>query len=58
MLLVDDNEDAAEMLAALLQMEGHSVQVVYSGRAALECVETFIPQVALLDIGLPGMNGY
>ncbi|HEY6923640.1 MAG TPA: response regulator [Steroidobacteraceae bacterium] len=57
-LVVDDNEDAAEMLAALLRMEGHSVRAVYSGREALERVETFVPDAALLDIGLPEMNGY
>ena len=57
-LVVDDNEDAAEMLAALLRMEGHSVRAVYSGREALESVETFTPHVVLLDIGLPEMNGY
>jgi len=57
-LVVDDNEDAAEMLAALLRMEGHSVRAVYSGREALERVEAFAPHVALLDIGLPEMNGY
>ena len=57
-LVVDDNEDAAEMLAALLRAEGHEVHAVYCGLDALRCVETFVPDVALLDIELPEMNGY
>jgi PAS domain S-box-containing protein len=57
-LVVDDNEDAAETLAALLRIEGHEVQAVYNGRKALERVDNFVPHVVLLDIGLPEMNGY
>jgi CheY-like chemotaxis protein len=58
-LIADDNEDFAEMTARLLRRKGgHEVQVVYDGPAALEAAQTFQPEVALLDIGLPGMDGY
>ncbi len=57
-LIVDDNEDAADSLAMLLSHDGHETRVAYSGRHALACVETFSPDVALLDIGLPEMDGY
>src|SRR5690606_39152002 len=57
-LLVDDNQDAADMLAALLRAAGHEVVVAYDGPSALGTVPAFTPDVALLDIGLPVMNGY
>ena len=57
-LLVDDNEDAAMLLSELLRMHGHHVVVVHNGAAALQARVTFVPDVALLDIGLPGMDGY
>jgi signal transduction histidine kinase len=57
-LVVDDNADAAETLSSLLAMEGHSVQVAFAGPQALQSVESFCPQVVLLDIGLPGIDGY
>lgn len=57
-LVVDDNLDAADMLAMMLQMFGHEVRAVYSGQAALETVIEYQPDVVLLDIGLPEMNGY
>ena len=57
-LVVDDNSDAAEILAELLDMLGHSTQVANSGAAALEAMNDFRPQVVLLDLGMPGMNGY
>ncbi|HTX04318.1 MAG TPA: PAS domain S-box protein, partial [Steroidobacteraceae bacterium] len=57
-LIVDDNVDAADSLALLLSHAGHETQVAYSGREALERVESFEPQLALLDIGLPEMDGY
>jgi len=57
-LLVDDNEDAAQMLAEMLQSWGHTVRVAYDGPAALRIVANFTPQVAILDIGLPVMDGY
>ena len=57
-LVADDNRDAAETCAMLLQLSGHEVQVVHSGRAALEAAERFRPHVALLDIGMPELSGY
>ncbi|MEJ7601634.1 MAG: PAS domain-containing protein [Kofleriaceae bacterium] len=57
-LIVDDNEDAAEMLAALLQSKGMVTRTAYDGPTALQVIETFKPDVAILDIGLPVMNGY
>ena len=57
-LVVDDNEDAAESLAALLQLLGHTTRVAHDGPEGLFLAETFQPDLAFLDIGLPGMNGY
>ncbi|MDC3989144.1 PAS domain S-box protein [Polyangium jinanense] len=57
-LLVDDNPDVAESLSMLLRIAGHEVHTVHDGPAALEAARTFRPEVVLLDIGLPGMNGY
>jgi PAS domain S-box-containing protein len=57
-MVVDDYVDAAESLALLLQMEGHEVRTAHCGLQALELAQVFQPQVALLDIGLPGLNGY
>ncbi len=57
-LIVDDNIDAANSLAMLLGVEGHEVQVAYDSREALERIESFHPDVALLDIGLPEIDGY
>jgi CheY-like chemotaxis protein len=57
-LVVDDNVDAATSLAMLLNFQGHQAEAVYNGKDALERVGSFNPEVALLDIGLPGMNGY
>jgi len=57
-LIVDDNADAANSLAMLLGCVGHETQVAYGAPEALVCVESFRPDVALLDIGLPGMSGY
>jgi signal transduction histidine kinase/CheY-like chemotaxis protein len=57
-LIVDDNVDAAVSLAEVLQLDGHAVQAVHSARAALSGVETFDPDLVLLDIGLPDMDGY
>jgi CheY-like chemotaxis protein len=57
-LIVDDNADAAEMLATLLAVEGHHVQTATSGSAALAMVRDFHPHIAFLDIGMPGMSGY
>jgi PAS domain S-box-containing protein len=57
-LVVDDNLDAAESLAMLLQMDGHVTAMAHDGQRALEMAQSFNPQVILLDIGLPLMNGY
>jgi two-component system CheB/CheR fusion protein len=55
---VDDNVDALESSAALLRIDGHDVQTARDGPATLLAVEQFSPEVVLLDIGLPGMDGY
>ncbi len=57
-LVVDDNIDAADTLAALLEMNGHAIRVANDGYQAIEMAQAFRPQVVFLDIGLPGMNGY
>jgi len=57
-LVVDDNRDAAETLGALLATLGGTISLVHSGREALEKVEEFRPDVVLLDIGMPEMDGY
>jgi CheY-like chemotaxis protein len=57
-LIVDDNQDSADSLAMLLELDGHDVRAVYSAMDALEHVTAFAPEIVLLDIGLPGMNGY
>ncbi len=57
-LIVDDNRDAAETLSALLSAWGHEVFVVNDGIAALAAARTYTPDAVLLDLGLPGMNGY
>jgi CheY-like chemotaxis protein len=57
-LVVDDNRDAADSLAMLLSLEGHEVKTVHSGEVALQVGPSYAPEVVLLDIGMPGMNGY
>jgi nitrogen-specific signal transduction histidine kinase/ActR/RegA family two-component response regulator len=57
-LVVDDNADAAESIAVLMGIEGHEVKTVTDAMQALACLDVFAPQVAIIDIGLPGMNGY
>ena len=57
-LVVDDNLDAAQMLAALLEVQGHAVSVEYDARGAIERARRERPDVLLLDIGLPDMDGY
>jgi two-component system, chemotaxis family, CheB/CheR fusion protein len=57
-LVVDDNVDAAEALALLLRHMGHDVQVAHDGRAALEAARLNHPQLVLLDLGMPGFDGY
>jgi CheY-like chemotaxis protein len=57
-LVVDDNIDAAETLADGLRLVGHEVEVVHDGHSALETAGLALPEVAVLDIGLPGMTGH
>jgi PAS domain S-box-containing protein len=57
-LVVDDNRDAAETLAMVLDMNGHEVLVAHDGQTAVEMVKRHDPAVVFLDIGMPGMNGY
>ena len=57
-LVVDDNVDAGSMLAALVRQLGHDVLVVHDGEEALRVAESYHPNVILLDIGMPGMNGF
>ena len=57
-LIVDDNEDAATLLAEGLETIGYETRVAYEGPTALRIAEQFAPDVGLLDIGLPVMDGY
>jgi len=57
-LVVDDGQIHAETLGMLLELEGYEVRLAQDGPSALEIAESFVPDVVLLDIGLPGMNGY
>src|SRR4030095_15624481 len=57
-LVVDDNRDSAESLALLLKSMGHETRTAFGGMEALEAMESSRPDVVLLDIGMPGLNGY
>jgi PAS domain S-box-containing protein len=57
-LIADDNRDAAESLAVLLRMDGHQVTLAHSGRDALATFNALLPEVAVLDIGMPELDGY
>ncbi|HEU0202274.1 MAG TPA: PAS domain S-box protein [Burkholderiaceae bacterium] len=57
-LVVDDNIDAAESIARILRLFGHEVQCQYDGPSALAAVPAYRPDIIVLDIGLPGMDGY
>ncbi|HEY3269533.1 MAG TPA: PAS domain S-box protein [Armatimonadota bacterium] len=57
-LVVDDNADAAQMLGDILEILGHTASLAYDGPSAIEAVRLERPDVVLLDIGLPGMDGY
>jgi CheY-like chemotaxis protein len=56
-LVVDDNRDAADTLAHLLREAGAHVEIAYNGRDALDRAESFAPDIAVLDLGMPGMSG-
>jgi hypothetical protein len=57
-LIVDDNPDAADSMALLVQLEGADTRTVYSGPAAIAAIDEHPPDVVLLDIGMPGLSGY
>jgi len=57
-LIADDNRDAADSLATLLTLAGHDMRVAYDGLAALSAAREFHPEMALLDIDMPGLDGY
>jgi CheY-like chemotaxis protein len=57
-VVADDNRDAADTLAALLMLDGHDVQVAHNGERALAIIISFRPHLALLDITMPGLDGY
>ena len=57
-LIVDDNEDFASSLQFLLQAEEHEVHTAHDGVTAIEMAKEFVPDIILLDLGLPGLNGY
>jgi CheY-like chemotaxis protein len=56
-LVVDDNADAAALLAVLLRLEGHEVQTAANGIEAVDIAEQFRPQVVLMDLHMPGLDG-
>ncbi|MGH9371069.1 MAG: response regulator [Vicinamibacterales bacterium] len=57
-LVADDNVDAAESLQLWLEMGGHEVHVAHDGLQALSAAESLLPEVVLLDLGMPGLSGY
>jgi len=57
-LVVDDNVDTAESMAFLLRLKGHEIRVAHSGLTAIDAALSFAPEIVLLDIGLPGLDGY
>lgn len=58
MLVVDDNRDSADTMTALLRAWGHEVRTLYDGQSVISIVAEYQPEVVLLDIGLPKINGY
>ena len=57
-LVVDDNEASAKTLMWTMEMLGHTVQAAFDGQTAITIAKTFLPEIVVLDIGMPGMNGY
>jgi CheY-like chemotaxis protein len=57
-LIADDNQDAADLLKQVLEVQGHRVEIAHDGVAALALAKDFLPHLGLLDIGMPLLNGY
>ena len=57
-LVVDDNRDSADSLSMLLELNGHELRTAYDGIEAVEAVAAFQPDIVLLDLGMPRLNGY
>jgi CheY-like chemotaxis protein len=57
-LVVDDNRPAADTVATLLRVMGHDAQPTYDGRAAISLAESFVPDLVLVDLAMPDMNGF
>ncbi len=58
MLIVDDSVDACESLAAVVQMLGHTARTAFDGQQAVDVASAFLPQLVLMDISLPRLNGF
>jgi len=58
MLIVDDNQDSARSMSTLQRLRGHETRTAFTGPEAVLAAAEFIPEVVLIDIGLPGMDGY
>lgn len=57
-LVVDDNQDAADMTAELLEMYGHTTSIAYGGHEGIRAAVEFVPDVVLLDLGMPVVDGF
>jgi len=57
-MVIDDNRDAADVVAEFLQISGHNAVSTYDGKSALQIAEDFQPDVIFCDLGMPGMDGY
>lgn len=57
-LIVDDNHDIADLCSMILEKSGHEVRTAYSGKEALDMAAEFTPNIMMLDIGMPDINGY
>ncbi len=57
-MIVDDNHDSAELLALVLERQGHETRIAYDSQQAIPLALQFLPSLAFLDIGLPGMDGH